>query len=255
MAKRTLLDMVQGILRSLKLDEVNSIGDTGYSTDVAHVIKDTYFNLLQNRQVPEHHELFTLTALGDSTRPAIMRLPDNIEELDWLKYDKRTSVTDARLRFTAVDYMDPARFIELSNGRDTTDTTLYGTQTDLTSGLTLVYRKNNNPQWWTTFDDEYIVFDGLDTTIDTTLQASKSQAYGKVEPTFTISDAFVPDLDSNLFPLLYNASKAAASIELKKEPNPVAGSTARAQAIASQNNLRRHKDSNAPSTGPNYGRK
>ncbi len=254
MAKRTLLDMTQGILRSLKLDEVNSITSTDDAVDVSYVIRDTYFDLLTNRLIPEHYELSSFTSLADSTKPTILLMPDNMETLDWVKYDKRASATDTRLRFEDVAYMTPEQFILMSNGRDSTDTTNNGTSTLPTSGKTIIYKKLVNPEYWTSFDDEYIVFDGVDTTIDSTLQESKLQCYGKVEPVFTIADAFIPDLDTNLFPLLYNTAKAVASLEMKKEPNPAANAISRTQAVASQNRRHTFSDRNLPSR-PNFGRK
>lgn len=254
MPTRTLLDMTQDILRSMKLDDVNTLTDSSEALLVANTIKNTYYDLLSNRNIPEHFELDQLTALGDSSTPAIMQFPSDVERVEWIKYDKRQSVTDTQLRFEDVKYKDPTAFIRMVNGWDSTDTTNYGTQVDPKSGLTLIYRKLNNPEWWTTFDDDYVIFDGFDSGIDSSLQASKTQVYAKLDPTFTISDTFTPDLDANLFPLLFNVSKAAASIEVKKEQNPVAGQAARSQLIAGQS--KRHKTSglNSP-TRPNFGRK
>mgnify|MGYP000149502562 CR=1 FL=1 len=56
------------------------------------------------------------------------------------------------------------------------------------------------PSFYTSFDDEHIVMDSYKSSVETTLQNSKTQAYGVVYPTFTISDTFTPDLDDTLFP-------------------------------------------------------
>ena len=253
MAKRTLLDMVQDILGFLSLDDVNAIGDTAESTEVAKIIRNTYFDLLTNKRIPEHNQLFTLTGLADSTKPTIMRIPDTIEELRWIRYNNRISASDTRNRFTRIDYLTPEEFILRSNSRDSTDTTNNGTETEPTAGLTICYTKVLNPVHWTTFDDEYVIFDGYDSTIDSTLTASKTQCYGKVEPTFTLSDNFTPDMDANLFPLLFSVSKAVASIEVKKEAAPAAQAAARGHLISHQNNKYRLREANQQST-PNYGR-
>ena len=130
MPTRTLLDMTQDILRSMKLDDVNTLTDSSEALLVANTIKNTYYDLLSNRNIPEHFELDQLTALGDSSTPAIMQFPSDVERVEWIKYDKRQSVTDTQLRFEDVKYKDPTAFIRMVNGWDSTDTTNYGTQTE-----------------------------------------------------------------------------------------------------------------------------
>jgi hypothetical protein len=84
--KRTLLDLTQSILASLNSDEVNSIGDTAESLQVAEILRTVYYNMVARNDLPIHDELFQLTSSADPTQPVIMYRPDHIEKITWIKY-------------------------------------------------------------------------------------------------------------------------------------------------------------------------
>ena len=85
MAKMTLLEMVQDIMSDMDSDEVNSINDSQEATQVAQLIKSTYYNIIDGRDMPFLYELFQLEALGDSSKPSHMRLPEDIIDLKFIK--------------------------------------------------------------------------------------------------------------------------------------------------------------------------
>lgn len=235
MPKRTLIDMVQNIMSSMDSDTVNSITDTTESSAIADIVETTYYDLITNRVIPEHREIFELTALGDSTRPAMMEVPSTVETIEWLKYDRRQSSTDTRLRFETILYKTTDAMLDLLNSRDSTDsTTVVNMPSKNTTSVDLLVKNNVNPTYWTMFDDRYIVFDSYDSAIDSTLQQSKTQCYGLKEPSWTKSDSFVPDLDLDLFPLLLSASKSVSFATLKSANNPAVNAAARAHIIRTQ---------------------
>lgn len=78
--------MVQNILSRLSSDEVNSIGDTTESLQVATILQTTYFNLVSRAGLPDQMQLFQLTPSNDPTKPVLMFKPANVDKIDWLKY-------------------------------------------------------------------------------------------------------------------------------------------------------------------------
>ena len=207
MPKRTLLNMTQNILNEMESDEVNGIGDTTESAAVAQIIETAYYDLIGNIGVPEHYELMQMTALADTAQPNYLRYPDTMTDLKWFKYDKRDDASDTKINYVEVIYLDPTHFIEKVNGRDSSATEI-GTIIDSTSSISLLIKNDTNPTYWTTFDDDYMICDSYDSGIESTLQASKTQVWGKKEPTFTQSDTFIPDMDLDKFPLLLSVAKA-----------------------------------------------
>jgi hypothetical protein len=257
MPKRTLVDMVQNIMSSMDSDAVNSISDTGESDQIADIIETTYYDLITNQTIPEHKEIFELDALTDATRPAMMEVPSTVDIIEWIKYDRRQSSTDTRLRFEDIKYKSPEVMLDLLNSRDSTDTTtVVNMPSKNTISVDLLVKNNANPSWWTMFDDRYIVFDAYDSSIDSTLQKSKTQCYGIKEPTWTKSDSFTPDLDIDLFPLLLSVSKAVSFATLKSANNPAVSGAARSHIIRTQ--AKKHKaaivDSSNVGFQPSFGR-
>lgn len=84
--KYTLLDMTQSILSSMSSDEVNSIGDTTESLQVAEIIRQKYFDIINRVPLPDHEQLVQLDASLDDDSPVLMFVPNGIAGLTWLKY-------------------------------------------------------------------------------------------------------------------------------------------------------------------------
>src|SRR5882762_9586205 len=85
--KRTLLDLTQNILSALNSDEVNSIGDTVESAQVAEIIRTTYYNIMGRAELPEHEKLFNLASSTSSVTPTVMYRPlEGVVKINWIKY-------------------------------------------------------------------------------------------------------------------------------------------------------------------------
>jgi len=217
MAKLTLLALVQNILYDLNSDNVNSITDTLEATQVAHIIKTTYFDLIADNTIPEHFSLGTLTSLSSLTYPNYLQVPSSVVSIKWIKYDTHT-VTSPQIVYTPIVYKNPEDFIAMSLSNDSTASNIQ-TVTD-SSGVKLLIRNDKFPQYYTSFDDEYLVFDSYLATTETFLTSSRSTIWANYEPVFTLSDSFVPDLDSNLFPLLLAEAKSLAFVNNAQASNP-----------------------------------
>lgn len=253
MPKMTLLDIVQNILSDMDSDEVNSISDTVESLQVAGIVKETYYFLIDNKIVPELHQLYTIDSLGDNTRPNIMKLPASASFMEWVKYDQ-VQLGDTQPNYVDVDFLEPKDFLDFLNGRNPDDNDV-DVITDVSSSTKFLVRTDKAPDYWTTFDDEHMVFDSYDSEVDTTLQSSKTQAFGQVEPSWTMSDTFVPDIDASAFTMLVNEAKSQAFITLKQVSNSKAEQRYRKQLTKMQNDKYRFKDMNELlRTQPNYGR-
>lgn len=213
MAKMTLLEMTQDILNDLDSDEVNSIDDTAESSQVAQIIKSTYFAILSNRNWPHTRKLINFTPLADTDKPTHILVPENVKEVVFVKYNK-AKVTDTRKLYEDVKWKEPDEFLRLSNqlisSADNVDTV-----TDF-SGVELLIRNDTAPMYYTSFDDKYIIFDSYDDAVDNTIQQSKIQSLGYVYPEWESEDSFVPDLPIEAFTSLLEEAKSRASLKLKQ---------------------------------------
>jgi len=211
--KRPLLQLTQSILSDMDSEPVNSISDSEEAGQIASVIRDTYFNIIAAREIPEHDRLLKLTALSDSTKPTHFRYPDNCKEIRVFEYDGRE-----------VYWKDPLKFLDGLPNPDGANTI---TVLDPLSGVTLYIRNDKSPRYYTTFDDQYIICDSYNAAVDTTLQESKTRCWGTMYPTFTMSDSFIPDLDEDMFPYLLAEAKSVCFSLFKSGSDPKVEQAAR----------------------------
>lgn len=213
----TLGEMVDDILNDLDSDEVTLYDDTVESRQVAQIIKICYFNIVDSREWPHFLKTFTITETSAAT-PTHMTLVNTVKSLKYLKYNKRLTAGTYD-DYQLVKFLEPQRFMSILDSR-TTGATI----TQITDASNIKYKVLNNvaPTYYTTFDEQTLVFDSYDVGVDTFLKTIKTQGYGMVYPTVTLSDGFYFDLPTNMFSLLLAESKSTAFRVLKQTTNPVA---------------------------------
>lgn len=213
MAKMTLLEIVQDMLNDLNGDEVNSIDDTIEATQMAFIVRSTFRAMMGNRDWPHTRQLLQLTASGDPLLPTHMTFDTAVKRVENIKYDKIAS-GETKKKYTDVKYLEPDDFLRVLNNRDSTASTI-DTVTDAT-GVDLLIKNDVGPTYYTSFDDETLVFDSYDSAVENTLITSKTQAIAYVTPGFTLSDTFTPDLPEESFAKLLEESKNRAAIKLRQ---------------------------------------
>jgi len=248
LAKYTLLQVVQKVMGSTDSDEVTSIGDTVESMQVADICEDVYYNLVTNNDIPEHVGLLQLEALADINFPNYLKLPARVSRINTVRYNM--SETDT-VEYRDVVWVPPECFIERMVSYDGTEGNI-DTVVD-PSGVKILCRNDKMPDIWTSFDDEYMIFDSYTVSVESTLQTSKALVIARQLPTFSKEDDFIPDMDDNMFPLYINECKSWAYAELKQTSHPKAEQQARRQRVFYQAN--RHRVDTPTDRGTNFGRR
>jgi hypothetical protein len=194
----TLLEYVQSVLSDLNSDTVNTVGETPEAVMVGQIVRDTYFNMLAEREWNWAKFLGTLTGLGDLDNPTKMRMPTDGTKVLWIKYNLKD-----------VTFKEPKTFQDMIDGRDLTADNI----TD--QG----YFTDRDPVYWTTYDDDYIIFDSYDSDEESTLQTSNSTAYYVKDGTWTVEDDFEPLIPVRMVPTLLSGAKSAAFLIMKQAGN------------------------------------
>lgn len=320
--KYTLLEMTQDILSGMSSDEVNSISDTTESLQVATIIKQKYFDIVNRVPLTEHEQLVQLDASLTALQPVLMYVPDGIAHIKWLKYyDSNildgtsagstehdtnvditppwttTSVTSNTIALGAhtftvgsglttvagdgvicisgintmigtvtsyasttlvvniteisgsgtytswviqentgqvsppgylyVNIISNEQFIDMVNGFNTGETnvetfTLSDNSNGYNGDFTFNFKNDRQPCYCTVISNYYVIFDSYDNTQDSTLQSSKTMAWGRIIPFWSNIDSFIPNLAEEQFQLLLNEAKALAFYELKQQPHQLA---------------------------------
>lgn len=239
--KYTLLQLTQSILSDMDSEDVNSLSDSIEAQQVASIIRDTYFNMVATRMIPEHYELIKLTAASDSSTPTHFKYNTRLKEISEVWYENSDG------RYEEIVWCEPVDFLNKTDGLGDN----YDTVQDIKGGTKLRIKNDDDPSFYTSFDDEWLVFNSYDSSVEATLQNSKVRAYGVVYPTFSITDDFTPDIDNTMYPYLLAESKSVAMSLLKGQSDPKVEQAARRQKSYIQNDMFKTKRDNKWNT---YGR-
>jgi hypothetical protein len=157
--------------------------------------------------------------LDASTNPDLphqMTVPSNVERIEWIRYGG-----------TEVTYRSPLDFVNLTSMREG------GDETDLIGGLTIL--TDRDPRFYTSFDDDTLVFDAYDRTVGATLMQSKTLCWGQRSLPFLLEDTFIPALPLDMFPRLLAEAKAACFVNYKQVANATEERRARNQKVVNMN--------------------
>ena len=196
--KYTLLEIVQAVLNVTDGDEVNSIADTTESLQTAYDIRYVYYDLIGRKDWQFLRKLKPLESVSDASKPTHLKLPSNASKIDFLMYNKRKDLS-GRNYFKEVYYKYPDEFLLEVNQRDNTKAE-YQTVVDF-DGAYITIRNDKHPEYFTSFDDKYVVMDGFNGTLESTLMGDNTQAGLFLIPTFSIDDDFTADLPMEMFPM------------------------------------------------------
>jgi hypothetical protein len=217
--KLTLLRVVQDASRYLQGFDVDSIFDTQESEDIAYIAEREYYHLVQRfNNIGWTGGVGTLESVSDTDRPNYLRIPDNVQRIQHsrIQYNAATADETATVRYTEVRYLEPQEFLSLMAGR--TDALPNTQVVNDPSGVEFVIRTDKAPEYCTSFDQEFLVFDSYNSDADTTLQQTKSRVEFTSEEVFLLQDDFIIPIPADLSTLYQDMVTSAASMQLRQEP-------------------------------------
>lgn len=246
--RKSLLEIVQDIMNDMSADHVNSIGDTEESLQVAQIVKSTYEEMTTRREWPHLKKLMPLVSYSDNRYPTHLFVPETMRQIEWINYDQK-SVENPNAGFEQIKYLDPQKFIQFTNSRNSN---LVSTETVRTvDGVPFKILTDHAPTYWTSFDDTVIIMDSYDKAVEDTLQGQNAQAYMELHPDFQMTDSFIPEMPSHLFPALIAEAKSVCFYVIKTQANE------KAEQISKRQQNRMAQDGWRMKGGikyPNYGR-
>ena len=187
MAKYTRLTFVQRALAAIDSDSVTSIGESVEAEQVAEILDTVYDRILREYNWPNLYSEFSLNTTAEDHK---MRLPTDCLQLDTCWYNKKEVV-----------YITPKEMRELLNSRDTALTNV-----DDNGALNDI-----DPTYYTTFDDDYIVFDSYNGS----LEENKSVCHGILTPAQLLLDTDIPVLPERFHSIILDGLIAEVMQTLK----------------------------------------
>jgi hypothetical protein len=213
-SKKPLLSYVQDILNEMSSDSVNSINDTFEAQQIAAIIKSSYFDILYlSQDWTFNRDLFQLEGLGDLTCPTKMKIPINVAHIRNLKYFYDNLWHD-------VQYCQPEDFADITDGRNADDQNVVIVYND--NNAPIYCFNNQKPQYFTSFNDDYVYFDAYDAAVEDTMTSAHTKFIGLKDVQFIIKDDFIPVLPYNMQAALLNEAKARCFTSIKGVENKTA---------------------------------
>lgn len=209
---RTLLYTVQRVMEKLNLDPVNAISDSEDALLVSREAETTFYDMLTRGEWKQNLELLKVESVSDLNSPTVLRLPDNVSTIKSVRYD--CTYPDKNKDIRVIEWRSPEEFLTKSYSLNTDMDNVQGCEV---SGHTVFVENNRMPLYYTSFDNEYLVFDAYVKDIEDTLNAAKTTCYGETTPSWLEEDTFVIPLQDNLYPLFLATLTSACSMYLNSE--------------------------------------
>lgn len=245
---KTLLQITQGILSDMGGDQINSIFDTEEAEAVARHVVNVYENMVASNNWAQQRNLKHMVSVSDNTKPNYLLLPEDTKEVIKINFDKKKD-GETQDKFVEVEYKHPEHFIHYLNKRNNTDSNVQEV-VDF-GGVTLYIRNDIAPSYYTSFDDEYVVFDAYDSDVSDTLQGSQAQVVSWYLPELSLLDDAVPTLPKSGERLLIEEATVRAQA---KENEYQDIESIQAAQVQRTNMARRNWRVNTNQRWPNYGR-
>ena len=216
--KLTLLQVCNYFFDHTDGFRVSTIDDTIESQQVASIAEKVFYDLNNDVFGNSHLEsLIQLDALADNTKPNYLQLPDEASDIrhDTVMYDVSDDVSEIEMK--EIIYVPPLKFLDMIGTKKASTTTQVVTDF---GGYRMTIDNDTAPQYFTSFDDEYLVFDSFDSSVDSTLQSSKSGVITQLQRSFTQSDTYIIDFPEWFHTTYLNSVMSEASAALREEPLP-----------------------------------
>lgn len=204
---KNVLQYVQYALTTMDSDQVDAIGDTEESMQVAELLREVYYEFINREEWPWLERGLAIVSAGDTSLPTNLSLPANCKVLWDLYYQD-----DQDSSFRKLEYLEPKEFVHRFSHKGNTDQLI-----EPQAGVACFIGTDANPTCWTSFDDKTVTCDSYKSEIESTLVSSKVKSWGVVVPEFDVTDTFVPTLPLHLEPTLQALLNDAAHAYFKQQ--------------------------------------
>lgn len=211
-----MLDMVRSILSSMNSNDVDRYDLTTESLRVAEILRDTYYELISARDWKHLRGIVPLLHSGSPNKPNYLKVPPNVTELLSVEYAEKP-LEKGVISYKEVKFVPIDQFLRLTSYKNELSANLEDVEDY--SGVRFAIVNNKSPDYWTTFDDQYLVFDSYNKDQDDALQPHKVRATGYSYPVWEMRDDFVPDLPTEAFPALLEEARSTAFFNIKQMVN------------------------------------
>lgn len=212
---RTLLYTVQRVLEKLNLDPVNGISDTEDALLISREAESTFYDLMTRGEWKSKVDLIEVNSVSDLNSPTLLELGPEVHTIKSVRYDVTTPDDDHKV-YRKLKWMEPEDFLEksyrLNTSKDNVQETVY-------NDVPILVITDRQPEYYTSFDNKFLVLDSYDSEVESTLIGTKSIVYGESVPAWSEDDTFVIPVQDSIYPLYLSMLASACSLYMNSEVN------------------------------------
>lgn len=216
--KRTLLQMIKEVAVAINSDEVTSLADD--SLEIQDIRRLT-LNALEDMMARNDWEFLRdhPLQLEAGTNVVQLTIPATVRKLQTVKYRRLDG--GVQKGFTTLRYMYPHEY--LKRLQDVNPTEANVDTVTLASGVEVYVRNDRAPRYWTSFDEQTVMFDSYDAAQNASgIDADDSAILATVHFDFDGSDeeTWEAPLPPNVFTLWLQEAIAECSVKLRQVEDP-----------------------------------
>lgn len=183
----TLLQVVQSVLSDYGNATVSDISTHPDARRCAQIAKEAFYYLHTTLEWRHVNVYSQLASAADSSKPTHLLFDgQDLASITRLKYNVADTGEDDQHR--ELTYMYPEDFVDMVQNRSSMDNV---DEVTLGTGVSIYVQNDTSPMYWTALDDEYIILDSYDSTIESTVQGNKTTVEAKTVPQWQETDNFV----------------------------------------------------------------
>lgn len=209
---RTLLYTVQRVLEKLNLDPVNSIADSEDALLISREAETTFYDMMTRAEWKQNLELLKLDSVSDLFQPTVLYLPAHVHKVSSVRYDCTELNKNKDIR--TIKFLEPEEFLDRSYCLNSDKDNVVQM---LVNGVMVMIEDDKHPRYYTSFDNEFLVFDSYNKEISDTILAANTICYGEIVEPWLEEDTFVIPLQDNIYPLYLASLSAACSMYMNSE--------------------------------------
>lgn len=227
----TLLEVVQDMLYSIQGDQVSDINGTVEAIRCHYLARQVFLDSVANTSMaPEQNQIKQLEGVGEVDDPTKLSIPRIIDEILCLEYQESDG------DYKELQFLEPHHFTakcESYRGLDNTKTVTYG-------DINLVVRTDKHPKYWTTYDNQFVLFDSWQESVEASVVGTKTRCLVRLSgpELWNPSNDFVIPLSDDAMSTYLNECKDRAWSEIKQQPNPSVTRAARRERAKLHRNAR-----------------
>lgn len=155
-------------------------------------------------------------------------------------------------KYYLVKWKSPEDFIQMCNARDPNATNVQITQYG-PDDVSLTVYTDRAPAYWTSIDDNYILFDSYNSDVESSIVANKTQVYvSRERGELTLLDEEIVDLPSNVMSYFMSKLLTNAYAQVTQQINPKAEQ--RESRTRTRSQRAKWRQGRLNHKGPNFGR-